>query len=480
MSSLLKSTIIYTPSILVPKIFSYLILIIFTRLLTPSEFGLYALVVIYGESLDSVFMNWFRLGILRFLKKNSYTYGNGLIAASIYIYFIILIVGILAIILLTFVNYSDDSILFFSSLTLWFVGNSAMRFGLTILRSRNQQKLYTIFEVLRPTLSFVGIFLLAHFIGFSYISLTFGFFGVTALFGAGVLFWVLKHCFQVSANWQTMYQLIQYASPLVLLFLLSSVIQATDRYMLDSLMGTAIVGVYAASFSLSRPITEIIFTAINLGAFPQLIKLYEQEGDHAAIAHLSKIFSMLLYWGVPVTVGIAALAKPISSLVLGEEYRHTANLLIPLMTLTGLLDGIKRFVFDQVFHLKKASMMHLYTLFPAALLNIILNFILIQSYGAGGAAEATFLSFLLALLLSVHLSRKIFSIPFPVKEACIIFFSSLIMWCCLFNIMRENAMIQLLIAIPLGAAVYFLVSGLLGSEITKKTFQYISSHILSS
>ena len=40
--------------------------LVFTRILSPDQFGLYALVIVYGELLDSVALNWSRLGVQRF------------------------------------------------------------------------------------------------------------------------------------------------------------------------------------------------------------------------------------------------------------------------------------------------------------------------------------------------------------------------------------------------------------------------------
>jgi O-antigen/teichoic acid export membrane protein len=210
-----------------------------------------------------------------------------------------------------------------------------------------------------------------------------------------------------------------------------------------------------------------------LGAFPRLIKVYEKEGDQAAIVHLSEIATILLYWGIPMVVGIAALAEPLSSLLLGEEYRKTATLLMPLMALTGLLNGVRCYVFDQVFHLKKVSMMHSYILAPASVINIILNFFFIPIYGTTGAACATLFSFLFALCASIFFSRKILSVSLSVKEIRITMFSSFAMWGFLFFFIKNNGTFFLLFSIPSGCAVYFLCSKYLGSKVTESVEQQL-------
>ncbi len=471
MPSLLRSTLTYAPGVLVRRAIAYLIVIIFTRLLAPAEFGLYSLVITYGELLDSVFMNWSRLGMLRFLRKHDSADEGGLVKANLYIYAINIMAGLLGAALLSLsVGDSTSSLQFFFALTVYLIGNSAMRFSLTILRVLEKQKLYTVLEIVRPTLSFAGIFLVIPFLGLSYGSLAFGFFAVTALFGIGSLIWTTKKYQSSSANWMFMQQMMRYALPLVMTFFLGAIVKATDRYMLNLFSGAAMVGIYAASYSLSRPPFELLFNTINLGTYPKLVSLYENESEQSAAQYLEHLVRIQIYWGFPMVVGIATLAEPFANIMLGEEYRHAATILMPLMALTGLCAGLKAFAFDQVFHLKQRPMILNYTLLAAAMLNVVLNYFFILSFGAYGVAWATLLSYFLALMLSIILSIRLFPLSFSIKEAGIAFVSSLVMWWGLSLIrsaMQEQIILQVCVGIPLGVVCYFIVSLVLGSHITK-------------
>ena len=477
MPSLLKSSLIYAPSIIVPRAFSYIIVIVFTRLLAPAEFGLYSLVITYGEVLDSVFLDWSRLGLLRFLRKYSSADEGGLVKANLYFYAVSIIVGLLGAALLSLSTGNSTSPLrFFYALTVYLIGNSAMRFGLTILRALEKQKIYTVLEVIRPALSFACIFLAIPLFGLSYDSLAFGFFGTTAFFGIGTIIWTTRDYHRSSANWQAMRQMLHYASPLIIVFFLSSIITATDRYMLNALSGAAMVGVYAANYALSCPAIALMFNSINLGAFPKLVNLYEKKGAQAASAHLEHIIRVQIYLGFPMVVGISTLAKPLANIMLGEGFRQGATILMPLMALTALLGGLKSFAFDQVFHLKQCSMILSYTLLPAAILNVVLNYFFILFFGIYGVAWATLLSYLLALLLSIILSARLLSVSFPYKETGIAFFSSFVMWCGLSVIllsMQGKNIIQIIVAIPSGIVIYFIVSLLLGAQTIRNILKRI-------
>ncbi len=472
MPSLLKSSLTYAPGVLVRRAVAYIIVIVFTRLLAPAEFGLYSLIITYGELLDSVFMNWSRLGMLRFLRKKDHADEGGLVKANLYVYAINIAAGLVGAALLSLsVGGSTSSLNFFYALTVYLVGNSAMRFGLTILRVAEKQKLYTVLEVVRPTVSLAGIFLVIPLLGLSYTSLAFGFFGVTALFGIGTLIWTTKDYSRSKADWEFMRQMARYALPLILTFFFGAIVKATDRYMLNALTGAAMVGIYAASYSLSRPPFELLFNTINLGTYPKLVALYEKESEHAAAVYLEHLVKIQLYWGFPMVVGIATLAKPFAHIMLGEDYRQAAPILMPLMALTGLCAGLKAFAFDQVFHLKQRPKLLNYTLFVAAVTNIVLNYFFIVSFGAYGVAWATLLSYFLAMILSILMAVRMFPMSFSAREAGIAFVSSLVMWgglSLLLLPMQQQSILQVVVGIPAGVMFYFTFSLLCGSHVSKK------------
>ena len=123
---------------------------------------------------------------------------------------------------------------------------------------------------------------------------------------------------------------------------------------------------------------------------------------------------LVLAIGVPATVGMALLAEPIAGVLLGEQFRQSAALVIPWIALAGLLRGFKLFYLDHAFHLGKRTGLALNTVWFPAVLNIALNVLLIPRFGILGAVYATVASFAVAALLSWYLGRRAFAVPLPV------------------------------------------------------------------
>jgi len=68
---LVRHSFIYALARGVPGIVNFLAIVIYTRMMTPGEYGQYALVIAAVGLIDSVLFQWIRLGLLRFLPHYS-------------------------------------------------------------------------------------------------------------------------------------------------------------------------------------------------------------------------------------------------------------------------------------------------------------------------------------------------------------------------------------------------------------------------
>lgn len=447
----------YAPAIMVPRAFSLFVVVVFTRLLAPSQFGLYSLIIVYGGLLDAVFLNWSRLGLLRFYHQKEENSLNELMPGSLLVLSIGILAGSLAGVIISASSDNTWNADFFLMLMLYFVGNGLLCFGLNILRAREQRLAYVILEVVRPTLGFIVAWVWVANLGRDYVRLSQGLFGVTALFGVLLMIPIMRGVNVKLGDWKAFKEMTRYAAPLLLVFFWSNFITASDRFFLNYLAGPAAVGMYAANHSLARPVIEILFNVVNLGEFPKLIKAFDLEGPVGAQAVLKKSIGYLMFLCLPSLMGLFLLAEPLSSFLVGEEYRAGAPMVIRLVALGSFFAGLKNFVFDQIFHLHRKSMIQSLTLIPAALLSVVLNVLLIPSYGAVGAAWAGVAGFLLATYLSFVYSRRYLKILWPVRELVWVGFATALMGLTIGLIQRGSEPERLVYTIPVACMLYFVV-----------------------
>ncbi len=180
--------------------------------------------------------------------------------------------------------------------------------------------------------------------------------------------------------------MLGYALPLIPTAALWWVTSISDRYIILHYHGSTAIGLYAAAARIPAVLTFAV--GIFLEAW-QYTAIREKEEGRAAL--FERIYDMLL----PVSVGASALILTLAfllvSVIYAPEYEG-AVALIPFLTLASLLSALSSFL-GSVYAVKLKSVASFLTAFCGAALNLGLNFLLIPTYGAIGAAFATFVAY---------------------------------------------------------------------------------------
>lgn len=119
---------------------------------------------------------------------------------------------------------------------------------------------------------------------------------------------------------------------------------------------------------------------------------------------MSNSLRYFLLVAVPAVFGLSALAKPLLSLFTTEDFL-SGWFVIPVIAFSGLLAGIAQIFINTLLIVKKTKV-PTYINFAAAVLNVLINLLLIPSIGIVGAALSTLLSYFFMAILCIHISLK--------------------------------------------------------------------------
>ena len=207
---------------------------------------------------------------------------------------------------------------------------------------------------------------------------------VIALFIAYTKF--VKISFEFDYNFSK--NLLKKSSLFCLSLVFSSLYMYIDVVMLSKMRSTAEVGIYSAATNI---VIALIFIPLMYGnsIYPVLSRFYVDSKKSLRLAY-EKSFKYMLLIGLPVATGIYILSDKIILLLYGKEYAASA---IALSILSGylflkFLNPVTGFTLMAIN--KQGS--RLFSQGLAALINIILNLILIPLYGFAGAAVATLIT----------------------------------------------------------------------------------------
>ncbi|VAV90199.1 hypothetical protein MNBD_ALPHA06-1221, partial [hydrothermal vent metagenome] len=208
-----------------------------------------------------------------------------------------------------------------------------------------------------------------------------------------------------------------YGVPLSLSLILSYILQAGDRFVISGLLGNAQVGIYAAGYGTANRGLDILFVWAGMAAGPLLVAALELGNPQKAQKMAKDAFGIMAFLTFPAATGIALVATPLANIMTGPEFREGAAVLIPWITLAGVMNGITTYYLLVAFTLsKRTKAMAIVTAVPAVL-NIALNFLLLPIMGLMGAVLATILAYMLGMAMTAFIGRRHFDLPLPFAEA---------------------------------------------------------------
>lgn len=173
---------------------------------------------------------------------------------------------------------------------------------------------------------------------------------------------------------------------------------SADITMLGLIHSDYEVGLYTAAVKIYNIVNQVM-ASILLVVMPRLSSAFAQKNYSAINELLRKIFGFLMALGLPCTVGVVMLSKEIMQIVGGEEYISAAPVLQILMLALffSLFGGT--FIGNIILLPSKKEKPYLKVCCITAVVNVVLNAVLIPFFGIYGAAATTAFSTLFILLL---------------------------------------------------------------------------------
>jgi O-antigen/teichoic acid export membrane protein len=453
----------------VPSVFGLVAVAIYTRILSPDEYGIYILVYTTALFLQVFTLNWLYQSILRYYERFQADDIAALFTTSLVFFCAVSLVT--ALIFLCGLHWSGKmfdrrlgTALIY--LPLVYAGESGFKFILVFLRAMQKSLRYSfhmsINSVLKLAVALVFILLL----GYQAEGILLG---LAVASGAAFLWEALR----LARRWQPALrhfsrklgsQMLRFGMPLLGLVLLNLILSVSDRYLLQVYQDSAQVGIYSAGYRLAETGVYGFVMLLNLAAFPVLIKVFESEGEHRSkelVNHLQIFYLALLF---PVVTGISVLSEEIVTVMLGAQY-HAARHLLPWVSAGIAFMGLGLY-YAKCFELKEKTGMIPVLYIGPAVLNLLLNLWWIPRWGMQGAAVSTFLAYLCCLLLLAVTSGKMIRWQFPWLTAAKAAMASLVMGMVVHLLPNVGSgWLSLGIKIAAGAGTYLIVLALMEKRI---------------
>jgi O-antigen/teichoic acid export membrane protein len=253
-------------------------------------------------------------------------------------------------------------------------------------------------------------------------------------------------------SWPMLKAMVAFGAPLIGTEVASVVLSMGDRYVIQHVLGVEALGVYAASYNLCDYVKLVLLVSIAAAVLPMILRIWEGQGAAAARAFLERFFNVYFLIAIPAVVGIAAVAPELLSVLASSKYRAGAELMHVLML--GMAFEAVVVACSAGLYVGKKSTTILFLGGSAALLNIVLNVLLVPRYGLHGAAWATLASFAALAVASYLAGTRVLPFTLPIVSAAKFTLAAFVMYAVITSLDLGSDAATLAIRVGAGAAVY--------------------------
>lgn len=290
-------------------------------------------------------------------------------------------------------------------------------------RMQNQRKVYLVANAIAPILSYsLAIPLLLA--GYYIIALP------IAAIMSGILveltFVILNHeWFSIkSFDTKVLKQLLPIAIPLLPNFVIYWIFNSCDKVMISNILGVGAAGIYSVGSKLGHT-SQLIYMGFSGGW--QFFAFSTMKEDNQVQTN-SKVFEYLGVISFISTAFICACSRTLFGLLFKIDYLN-GFIVAPYLFISPLLQMLFQVASNQFIVVKK-TWPNFIILLAGAVLNIIINFLLIPKLGIEGAAIATLSGYIISDVICciVLVKMKLMTIEKRFIKSCIVMFIFFIIW----------------------------------------------------
>jgi O-antigen/teichoic acid export membrane protein len=203
---------------------------------------------------------------------------------------------------------------------------------------------------------------------------------------------------------------VRFAGTLMLAQVCASIMTYGDRYFIQGYLGPSAVAGYAVAYDFCLYMQVLFTTSFRLSVLPEIVSRYTESGAEEAGRFLAKSFQYFSWLMIGVGFGAVAVGQQFLTTLASAKYADAGRLLPWLVP--GILLGSLSFLFSSGLYLVKRNDLWFWVTAASAVLNTLLNIILIPRIGVLGAAISTLVTYVAQTVAAVVVSRRFLPVPF--------------------------------------------------------------------
>jgi O-antigen/teichoic acid export membrane protein len=445
---------------------SFLLIPLYTHVLSPAEYGAQELLYRLCDILILLMFMGVRQAYIRFYfeKLNDDEWHRTVTGTTVV--FVLVSCGLITALFLPFHGLILEKLLKGSvsgALLLlvlaWIPFEMLVNVGLTYFQIRMQSLSYVAINFLRLVLFISFNMLLVYWLHYGIAGVFLAQIIATGSIAAAILSYLLLKR-RLSVQWALTKEMLKYGLPYLPAAFMMYVVSNSDRYFLGIYGSLNDVGVYALAAKVGMVGIMFLMDPFLKVWSPFLFENHSKPGGQALIARVFTLFTLV---SVLTALGISVVAPVMLPLITGKDFQN-AYPLVPVICLGAVFYSMAHLA-DAGILISKKTQYKPIIFGIAALVAVAANFVLVPWIGTWGAALATAIALLTLLLVNLKVSGRFYRIPIESRRMFLIFTAAIVTYLLSLYLLRlgkggwlaeaESVMMLLLFPVLLWLAGFF-------------------------
>lgn len=282
--------------------------------------------------------------------------------------------------------------------------------------------------------------------------------GSTLLSQLLLLPFLLKEVLVVKINFDGIKKHIKPCLILFIPVISISLYKVMDKIMLGSMTTISEVGYYEQAEKIINVPMGIV-TALGTVMLPRISNLVSKGNKKEVLRYIEISIDFMMFLAFPICFGLIAVAKDFVPIFMGEQFIKTA-IILEYLSIVVIFISFANVIRKQYLVPMERDKVFILSVLIGALVNLIINFILIPKYQSIGACIGTIIAEFTVMLIQVIAVRRELYIKKYIKNIIPFFVTSLIMYIIisLFKYLNISSFIRIVLQIIVGCLIYFALN----------------------
>lgn len=429
--NLFKQTAIYGLATVVPRMFSFILVPLYTDLLPKAEYGKVSVIFAYMIFFNVLLAYGFETAFFRFYNKEN-DKKSVVETASVSLFWSSIVFLVIALLFRNKLAIWSGLDAQYITYTIWILALDALVIvPFSKLRVNQQPIKYAIIKIGNVVVNLVlNLFFLSYlpaiaksnpdgFLGSLYIAdFQIGYIFVSNIVASLLTFLVLSPSY-FKLKWHFDFQLwkrmIQYGMPIMVAGIAFAINDQFDKILLAELLPANIadaeVGVYSACYKLGL-FMVLYRTAYTLGIEPFFFSHSDSKDAPQTYATITKYF---VIFGSFILLSVIVFADVLKLIMIQDESYWEAMKVVPLIILANFFLGIYTNL-SVWYKLIDKTYVGAYISIVGAIITLALNYLLIPTMSYYGSAIATIAAYGSMMTISYYFGNKYYPIPYDSRK----------------------------------------------------------------